>query len=59
MEPVRCALVGHGMIGVDHAKILANVPEADLLVVCDLDRPHREERHHEHREQHLGRRRLA
>jgi predicted dehydrogenase len=37
MEPVRCALVGHGMIGVDHARILAAVPEAELLVVCDVD----------------------
>lgn len=36
-EPVRCALVGHGMIGSDHARILAAVPEADLQVVCDLD----------------------
>lgn len=37
MTPVRCALIGHGMIGVDHASILAALPEAELLVVCDLD----------------------
>lgn len=37
MESVRCALIGHGMIGVDHARILAALPEADLLGVCDLD----------------------
>lgn len=37
MEPVRCALVGFGMIGGDHARILDAVPEAELLVVCDLE----------------------
>ncbi|MDE0289712.1 MAG: Gfo/Idh/MocA family oxidoreductase [bacterium] len=37
MQPVRCALVGHGMIGREHAKILASNPMADLAVVCDTD----------------------
>ena len=38
MEPVRCALVGHGMIGREHARILASNSGASLLVVCDSDR---------------------
>lgn len=37
MQPVRCALVGHGMIGREHARILAANPMADLTVVCDTD----------------------
>ena len=37
MQPVRCALVGHGMIGREHAKILGANPMADLVVVCDID----------------------
>ena len=37
MHPVRCALVGHGMIGREHARILAANPMADLVVVCDTD----------------------
>lgn len=37
MQPVRCALVGHGMIGREHARILAANPMADLAVVCDTD----------------------
>ena len=37
MRQVRCALVGHGMIGREHAKILAANPIADLAVVCDTD----------------------
>jgi predicted dehydrogenase len=37
MQPVRCALVGHGMIGREHAKILAANPMADLSVICDTD----------------------
>ena len=37
MQPVGCALVGHGMIGCEHARILAANPAADLVVVCDTD----------------------
>lgn len=37
MQPVRCALVGHGMIGREHARIIAANPVADLVVVCDID----------------------
>ena len=37
MQTVRCALVGHGMIGREHARILAANPMADLVVVCDTD----------------------
>lgn len=37
MEPVRCALVGLGVIGTEHASILAATAMADLLVCCDLD----------------------
>ena len=37
MKPIRCALVGHGMIGREHARIIAAHPAADLVVVCDSD----------------------
>ena len=37
MKPVRCAVVGLGMIGPDHARVLAASPLADLLACCDLD----------------------
>ena len=37
MEPVRCALVGLGMIGTEHAAILQALPDAELLVVVDVD----------------------
>lgn len=37
MKPIRCALVGHGMIGREHARIIAAHPAADLVVVCDID----------------------
>lgn len=37
MEPVRCAVVGIGMIGREHARILATLPEARLLACCDVD----------------------
>ena len=37
MEPIRCALVGHGMIGREHARIIAAHPAADLVAVCDTD----------------------
>lgn len=37
MKPVRCAVVGLGMIGPDHARVLAGSPLADLVACCDLD----------------------
>jgi predicted dehydrogenase len=37
VEPVRCALVGLGLIGAEHASILAATSMADLLICCDLD----------------------
>jgi predicted dehydrogenase len=37
MEPLRCAIVGVGMIGRQHARILAALPEAELVVCCDVD----------------------
>jgi predicted dehydrogenase len=37
MEPVRCALVGVGMIGTEHAAILSALPDAELAVVVDTD----------------------
>jgi predicted dehydrogenase len=37
MKPVRCAVVGLGMIGHEHARVLAGSPLADLLACCDLD----------------------
>src|SRR5580704_3211765 len=37
MKPVRCAVVGLGMIGQEHAAVLASSPLAELLACCDLD----------------------
>lgn len=37
MEPVRCAIVGVGMMGAEHAAILARSPAAELVVACDTD----------------------
>lgn len=37
MEPVRCAVVGLGMIGSVHASVLHEHPIADLAACCDLD----------------------
>src|SRR4051812_3231283 len=37
MTPVRCALVGLGMMGIEHAEILASSAAAELVVCCDLD----------------------
>lgn len=40
IRSIRCAVVGHGMIGGTHAGILAALPEAELVAVVepDLDR---------------------
>ncbi len=35
--PVRCALVGVGVMGSEHAEILASSPAADLAICCDVD----------------------
>ena len=37
MNPVRCALVGVGMMGSVHVQILHALPEADLVACCDVD----------------------
>lgn len=37
MEPVRCAVVGVGMMGSVHVQVLDAVPEAELVACCDLD----------------------
>jgi predicted dehydrogenase len=37
MKPVRCAVIGLGMIGREHAAVLAGSPLADLLACCDID----------------------
>jgi predicted dehydrogenase len=37
MTPVRCALVGVGMMGLLHAAILDASPAAELAVACDPD----------------------
>ncbi len=36
-QPVRCAIVGVGMMGREHAAILAASTAADLVVACDVD----------------------
>jgi UDP-N-acetylglucosamine 3-dehydrogenase len=37
MIPVRCAVIGVGMVGSEHAQILAACAEADLAACCDTD----------------------
>ena len=37
MQPVRTAIVGLGMMGSIHARILAASPAAELVVACDTD----------------------
>lgn len=37
MTPVRCALVGYGMIGQVHARILRQTSDAEVVVVSDVD----------------------
>jgi len=36
MDPVRCAVVGLGMIGQEHAAVLAGSPLATLVGCCDI-----------------------
>lgn len=35
--PIKCGIIGLGMVGREHAEILRRLPEAQLDVVCDLD----------------------
>jgi predicted dehydrogenase len=42
MIPVRCAVIGVGMVGSEHAEILNACAEADLAACCDTD-PSRQE----------------
>lgn len=37
MRPVRCAVIGVGMVGVEHARALAALPDAELVGCCDVD----------------------
>lgn len=37
MEPVRCGVVGVGMMGSVHVQVLDALPQADLVACCDLD----------------------
>ena len=37
MMPVRCAIVGVGMMGREHAQILEASPAAELVVACDTN----------------------
>lgn len=37
MTPIRCGLVGYGMIGTEHAAILRSLPDAELVVIVDSD----------------------
>ncbi len=37
VKPVRCAVVGVGMMGSSHVQVLEALPEAHLLACCDTD----------------------
>ena len=37
MKPVNCAVVGVGMMGTSHVEVLDALPEARLIVCCDID----------------------
>lgn len=36
-EAYRCGVIGMGMVGREHAEILHQLPEANLVAVCDLE----------------------
>lgn len=36
MKTLRCAVIGHGMIGAEHARVLAAMPGVELCVMCDV-----------------------
>jgi predicted dehydrogenase len=35
MEPLQCAVVGFGMIGTEHVRILKGLTESNVVVICD------------------------
>ena len=35
--PLRIALIGAGMMGANHARIVADSPDAKLAAVCDVN----------------------
>lgn len=35
MKPLRCGLIGAGMMGKNHARVLRELPETDLVVIAD------------------------
>ena len=37
VKPVHCAVVGVGMMGMSHVQVLDALPEARLVVCCDID----------------------
>ena len=37
MKPIRCAVVGVGMMGTSHVQVLDALPEARLVACCDTD----------------------
>ena len=37
MKPIRCAVVGVGMMGTSHVQVLDALPEARLMACCDTD----------------------
>lgn len=37
IQPVKAALIGYGMIGREHARILDALPSVELVVVCDTN----------------------
>jgi len=37
VRPVRCAVVGVGMVGRQHVRILSDLPDAELVGCCDVD----------------------
>jgi len=42
MKPVRCAVIGVGMVGTEHAAILEACAQADLVACCDTNPERRE-----------------
>lgn len=42
LEPLRCAVIGLGSIGRDHAAILDALPETELVAGCDVDSARRD-----------------
>lgn len=38
MNPIKCAVIGVGYLGRFHAQKLKNIPNSNLIAVCDLDK---------------------